>query len=83
LRRAGIDHFEIQRRGTKEPGGKKQPLRLRLRWTVEPTNTWWSNYSQLRQHPLSSRPRQAAPCPATVVLIVGRRIDWRNGWSPA
>jgi hypothetical protein len=44
LRVAGIDQFEIQRRGTKVPGVKRQPLRLGLRWVVEATNTWWSNY---------------------------------------
>jgi hypothetical protein len=35
LRAAGIDQFEIQRRGTKLPGVKRQPLRLGLRWVVE------------------------------------------------
>jgi transposase len=49
LRSAGIDQFEIQRRGTKVPGVTKPPLRLGLRWIVEATNTWWSNYGQLRR----------------------------------
>ena len=44
LRVAGIDQFEIQRRDTKVPGVKRQPLRLALRWVVEATTTWWSNY---------------------------------------
>jgi transposase len=35
FRAAGIDQFEIQRRGTKLPGVKRQPLRLGLRWVVE------------------------------------------------
>jgi transposase len=83
LRDHGIDQFEIQRRGTKVPGVKTQPLRLGLRWIVEATNTWWSNYGQLRRntdrHP---RHRHAALCLATVVLIVGRLLDWRNRWTP-
>jgi len=83
LRAAGIDEFEIQLRGTKVPGVKKQPLRLGLRWIVEATNTWWSNYGQLRRNTdRRTRHRHAALCLATTVLIVGRLIDWRNRWSP-
>ncbi len=84
LRAAGIDQFEIQLRGTKVPGVKKQPLRLGLRWIVEATNTWWSNYGQLRRNTdRRARHRHAALCLATTVLIVGRLIDWRDRWSPA
>jgi transposase len=83
LREHGIDQFEIQRRGTKTPGVNKQPLRLGLRWIVEATNTWWSNYGQLRRNTdRRARHRHAALCLATVVLIVGRLINWRNRWSP-
>jgi hypothetical protein len=83
LRVAGIDQFEIQRRGTKVPGVKRQPLRLGLRWVVEATDTWWSNYGQLRRN-TDRRPRHrhAALCLATAILIVGRLIGWRNRWSP-
>jgi transposase len=83
LRVAGIDQFEIQRRGTKVPGVKRQPLHLGLRWVVEATNTWWSNYGQLRRN-TDRRPRHrhAALCLATAILIVGRLIDWRDRWSP-
>jgi len=84
LRDCGIDQFEIQRRGTKVPGVKRQPVRLGLRWIVEATNTWWSNYGQLRRNTdRRARHRHAALCLATAVLIVGRLIDWRNRWSPA
>ena len=83
LRTAGIDQFEIQRRGTKIPGVKRQPLHLGLRWIVEATNTWWSNYGQLRRNTdRRTRHRHAALCLATVILIVGRLIDWRNRWNP-
>ena len=83
LRAQGINDFEIQRRGTKVPGVKKQPLRLGLRWIVEATNKWWSNYGQLRRSTdRRNRHRHAALCLATTVLIVGRLIDWRDRWSP-
>lgn len=84
LRDAGIDEFEIQLRGTKVPGVKKQPLRLGFRWIVEATNTWWSNYGQLRRNTdRRSHHRHAALCLATTVLIIGRLIDWRDRWSPS
>jgi len=84
LRGQGIERFEIQRRGTKAPGVKKQPIRLGLRWVVEATNTWWSNYGQLRRSTdRRTRHRHAALCLATTVLIVGRLLNWRDRWSPA
>jgi transposase len=82
LHAAGLDQFEIQRRGTKVPGVKRQPLRLGRRWIVEATNTWWSNYGQLRRNTdRRARHRHAALCLATTVLIVGRLIDWCNRWN--
>jgi hypothetical protein len=52
---------------------------LGLRWIVEATNTWWSNYGQLRRNTdRRIRHRHAALCLATVILIVRRLIDWRN-----
>jgi transposase len=79
----GLVELDIQLRGTKVPGVKKQPIRLGLRWIVEATNTWWSNYGQLRRNTdRRSRHRHAALCLATAILIVGRLIDWRDRWSP-
>ncbi|HZA88355.1 MAG TPA: IS5 family transposase [Acidimicrobiales bacterium] len=82
LRAHRIGQFEIQRRGTKVPGVKKQPLRLGLRWIVEAINTWWSNYVQLRRNTdRRTRHRHAALCLATTVLIIGRLIDCRDRWN--
>jgi hypothetical protein len=65
----GIDQFEIQRRGTKLPDVKRQPLRLGLRWVVEATNTWWSNYGQLRRNTdrelATATPPSASPRPSS------------------
>jgi hypothetical protein len=78
----GLHDLNIQRRGTKE-SGHKQPIRLGLRWIVEATNTWWSNYGQLRRNTdRRSRHRHAALCLATTVLIVGRLLAYRDRWSP-
>ena len=83
LHARGLDDLDIQRRGTKPPPGTPHRLTLGLRWIVEATNTWWSNYGQLRRSTdRKIRHRHAALQLATAVLIVGRLIDYRNRWSP-
>ena len=78
----GLEDLNIQRRGTKDPG-KKQPVRLGLRWIVEATNSWWSNYGQLRRSTdRRTRHRHAALCLATTILIVGKLLTYRDRWSP-
>ena len=79
----GLHELDVQRRGTKVPGVKKQPLNLGLRWVVEATNSWWSNYGQLRRSTdRRSRHRHAALCLATTILIVGKLLTYRDRWSP-
>ena len=75
--------LDIQRRGTKPAPGEPHRRTLGLRWIVEATNSWWSNYGQLRRNTdRRTRHRHAALQLATTVLIVGRLIDYRNRWSP-
>lgn len=79
----GITEFDIQRRGTKPEPGQPHRLTLGLRWIVEASNSWLSNYGQLRRSTdRRIRHRHAAMCLAAVVLIVGRLIDHRDRWSP-
>jgi hypothetical protein len=48
-------------------------VRLGLRWIVEATNSWWSNYGQLRRNTdRRVRHRPTALCLATTILIVGK-----------
>jgi transposase len=83
LHNRGLVDLDIQKRGTKPPPGQPHRLTLGLRWIVEATNTWWSNYGQLRRNTdRRNRHRHAALCLATTVLIVGRLIDYRNRWNP-
>ena len=80
----GVTDLDIQRRGTKPKPGEPHRLTLGLRWVVEATNTWWSNYGQLRRSTdRRERHRHAALRLATAVLIIGRLIDYRDRWSPA
>jgi transposase len=80
----GLDDLNIQRRS--KPGETPpvaQPMRLGLRWVVEGTNSWLSNYGQLRRNTdRSTRHRHAQLCLVVVLLITAKLIDWRNRWSP-
>jgi transposase len=83
LHARGLTDLDIQKRGTKPAPGEPHRLTLGLRWIVEATNTWWSNYGQLRRNTdRRERHRHAALRLATTVLIIGRLIDHRNRWSP-
>ena len=80
----GLTDLDVQKRGTKPKPGEPHRLTLGLRWIVEATNTWLSNYGQLRRSTdRRSRHRHAALCLATAVLIIGRLLDYRDRWSPA
>ena len=82
LAEAGLVDHIIQRRSTPGETGTK-PLQLGLRWIVEATNSWLSNYGQLRRN--TDRKighRHAALCLAATILIIGKLITYRNRWSP-
>jgi transposase len=54
-----------------------------LRWPVERTNSWLSNFGGLRRNTdrkITHRLAQFAL--AVVFLITAKLIDWRNRWSP-
>ena len=84
LEARGLTELDIQKRGTKPRPGEPHRLTLGLRWIVEATNTWLSNYGQLRRSTdRRDRHRHAALRLATAVLIIGRLINYRDRWSPA
>ena len=50
---------------------------------VESTNSWLSNYGQLRRNTdRKTQHRHAQLCLVAAVLITARLIDWRDRWSP-
>ena len=80
VRRLLADACIQQRARNTQP---RQPMRLGQRWIVESTNSWLSNYGQLRRN-TDRRPdcRHAALCLATAILITAKLIDWKNRWNP-
>lgn len=61
----------------------KKIVPLGLRWPIERTNSWLTNYGQLRRNTdRHSRHRAAQLALAIVFLLTAKLIDWRNRWSP-
>jgi len=53
-------------------------------WPIERTNSWLSNFGQLRRNTdrrITHRLAQLAL--AVALLITAKLIDWRDRWSPA
>ena len=72
--------------GKRRPAGSATgplPAPLGMRWPIERTNSWLSNFGQLRRN--TDRRiihRLAALALAITVIITAKLIDWRNHWSP-
>jgi hypothetical protein len=61
----------------------KLPVPLGLRWPIERTNSWLSNFGQLlRCTDRKSAHRLAQLALAITFLITAKLIDWRDRWSP-
>jgi IS5 family transposase len=78
-----IDDAVIAKRRRPGAGGgtKRQPMGLR--WPVERTNSWLSNFGQLRRNTdRKTAHRLAQLALAVVFLLTAKLIDWRNRWSP-
>ena len=80
---ADID--DISRPAKRKPGhgGEPCPAPLGLRWKVERTNSWLSNYGQLRRNTdRRTDHRLAQLALAVALIIIIKLIDHRNRWQP-
>ena len=79
----GITHITIQPCRPKGSGEPKPPVRFGLRWIVESTNSWLSNYGQLRRSTdRKTIHRHAHLCLATAIIITTRLIDSNRTTPP-
>lgn len=79
----GIDDLVCAK--CRKPGTatEKKAVPLGLRWPIERTNSWLSNFGQLRRNTdRRSAHRLAQLALAIVLLITAKLIDWRDRWSP-
>ena len=69
-----------RKRGSTRPTKK---LPMGLRWPVERTNSWLSNFGALRRNTdRKIKHRLAQFALAVTFLLTAKLIDWRNRWSP-
>lgn len=55
-----------------------------LRWPVERTNSWLSNFGQLRRNTDQRTVHRLAQLVLAITfLLTAKLVDWRNRWSPA
>ena len=60
----------------------KKNQSMGLRWPVERTNSWLSNFGQLRRNTdRKTIHRLAQFALAVALLLIAKLIDWRNRWS--
>jgi transposase len=79
----GLDDLLVARRRAKGTGKVKLDVPLGMRWPVERTNSWLSNFGQLRRNTdrfIHQRLAQLAL--AITLIIVVKLIKWANRWSP-
>lgn len=70
------------RKRTKRRQAKKL-VPLGLRWPIERTNSWLSNFGQLRRNTDRSITHRLAQLSlAIALLLTAKLIDWRDRWSP-
>ena len=81
----GIDDLVAAKK--RKPGNawpiKKKPVSLGMRWPVERTNSWMSNFGQLRRNTdrfIHHRPDQIALAVALVITV--KLVKWAHRWSP-
>ena len=79
----GIDDAVIAKKRKRKSGEAKKNQPMGLRWPVERTNSWLSNFGQLRRNTdRRTRHRLAQFALAVAFLLTAKLVDWRNRWSP-
>ena len=78
-----IDDAIIAKRRKRNTGEGTTNVPMGLRWPVERTNSWLSNFGQLRRNTdRRTLHRLAQFALAVAVLLTAKLIDWRNRWNP-
>jgi len=80
----GIDDLVCARkRRAGEAKATKKIVPLGMRWPIERSNSWLSNFGQLRRNTdRKTSHRLAQLALAIALLITAKLIDWRDRWTP-
>jgi transposase len=79
----GIEDAVIAKRRKRGAPGPAPRQPMGLRWQVERTNSWLSNFGGLRRNnDRKTAHRLAQLALAIVFIITAKLIDWRDRWMP-
>jgi len=80
---AGISDLVGARKRKRGEPAPARKLTLGMRWPIERTNSWLSNFGQLRRNTdRRTAHRLAQLALAVVLLLTAKLLDWRDRWSP-
>ena len=79
----GLDDLLVAKRRPKGAGRVRLDVPLGLRWPVERTNSWLSNFGQLRRNTDRFIHQRLAQLALAITLIITiKLIKWADRWSP-
>lgn len=79
----GIDDVVCVRKRTRGTATAPKTVPLGMRWSIERTYSWLSNYGQLRLNTNCWPRHRLARLALTIALLrTAKLIDWRDRWSP-
>jgi len=78
----GVTDIVCAKKRTKGTAKVKKPLSLGLRWPVERTNSWFSNFGQLRRNTDRFSPQRLGQVALAVALILTvKLVKWAKRWT--
>lgn len=82
--KAGITDIICAKKRPRGQGNHtKTTTPLGMRWTVERTNSWLTNYGQLRRNTDRNPHHRLAQLALAITFIITiKLINWRNRWNP-
>lgn len=79
----GIDDIVCAKKRPPRTAATAKTVPLGLRWTIERTNSWLSNFGQLRRNTdRQPQHRRAQLALAVALILTVKLIDHRNRWNP-
>jgi transposase len=78
----GLTDIVCAKKKRKGEANVKKPLTLGLRWPVERTNSWFSNFGQLRRNTdRFSRQRLGQVALAVALILTVKLVKWAKRWT--
>jgi len=78
----GVADIVCAKKKAKGDTKKKKPLTLGLRWPVERTNSWFSNFGQLRRNTdRFSTQRLSQVALAVALILTVKLVKWAKRWT--